>query len=362
MPVYLRGSNDKNMNAKKLLSVVVPCYNEEEVLPATHARLAGVLRTMTNFDYEILYVDDGSRDRTGAMLHELQNSDPRVRVLRLSRNFGHQAAVTAGMDAAQGDAVVLIDADLQDPPELIPEMAARWLEGYHVAYGQRRHRDGETAFKLCTANLFYRLFNRLSSIEMPRDTGDFRLMDRRVVQAVQQMREQDRFLRGMVSWVGFRQVGVPYDRAPRAAGESKYPFFKMLRFACDGIFSFSLVPLRLAMILGLLGCGTAILGIFYAILVRLGTGEWVSGWASLLTAILFLGGTQLICMGVIGEYVGRIYRESKQRPLYLLLERLGFQNHEGLDHGAPVQTFYPSSLAAASHEETDNARREQRAA
>ena len=190
-------------------------------------------------------------------------------------------------------------------------------------------------------------------------------MDRRVVQAVQQMHEQDRFLRGMVSWVGFRQIGVPYDRAPRAAGESNYPLFKMLRFACDGIFSFSLIPLRIAMILGLMGCGTAIAGIFYAILVRLGTGQWVSGWASLFTAILFLGGTQLICMGVIGEYVGRIYLESKRRPLYLLLERLGFQEQEGFDRRASVQTALVGAavkLPPHQSDQGDNQRREQRAA
>ncbi len=316
------------MSGKKLLSLVVPCFNEEEVLPATHARLTRVVQTLVEFDYEIIYIDDGSRDRTAAILRELQASDARVRVLRLSRNFGHQVAATAGLDVADGDAVVLIDADLQDPPEIIPEMVARWKEGCHVAYGQRRNREGETVFKLFTAKLFYRLFNCLSAIDMPLDTGDFRLMDRQVVQAIRQMPERDRFLRGMVSWLGFRQVVVPYQRAARAAGTSKYPLFKMLRFACDAILSFSLVPLRLAMILGFLGSGTAILGILYAIVVRLGTGQWVSGWASLFIAVLFLGGVQLICMGVTGEYVGRIYRESKQRPLYLLMERLGFDDRE----------------------------------
>jgi polyisoprenyl-phosphate glycosyltransferase len=347
------------MNKKKTISLVVPCFNEEKVLPAIHARLTGVMQSLTEFDYEIIYVDDGSRDRTGETLQELQSSDARVRVLRLSRNFGHQIAATAGLDAADGDAVVLIDADLQDPPEVIPEMVARWQEGYHVAYGQRRDREGETAFKLFTAKLFYRVFNRLSSIEMPLDTGDFRLMDRRVVQAIRQMPEYDRFLRGMVSWVGFRQVAVPYHRAARAAGESKYPLFKMLRFACDAIFSFSLVPLRLAMILGFLGSGIAVLGILGAAVVRLGTGHWVSGWASLFMAILFLGGTQLICLGVIGEYVGRIYRESKQRPLYLLMERLGFGESERSNPLESSPALFPTP---AAHTIPSSMYREDRAA
>jgi len=350
------------MSTKKLLSVVVPCFNEEEVLPATHARLTGVLRTLADFDYEILYVDDGSRDRTGEMLRELQASDSRVRVLRLSRNFGHQVAVTAGLDAAEGDAVVMIDADLQDPPEVIPEMLTRWKDGCDVAYAQRRRRAGEPPLRLWMIRLFYRLFRHVTNINMPMDSGDFRLMDRRVVQAIRQMPEQDRFLRGMVSWLGFRQVAVPYDRAARAAGESKYPFSKLLRLACDGIFSFSLLPLRLVMLLGFLGSGTALLGIFYAAVARLCTGQWVSGWASLFLAILFLGGSQLICMGVIGEYVGRIYRESKQRPLYLLMDRLGFQDQEGFSRPASVQTLFPSSVEAASNDQADNQRREQRAA
>jgi polyisoprenyl-phosphate glycosyltransferase len=333
---------------KKLISVVVPSYNEEEALPATHARLSAVMQGLTEFDYEIIYVDDGSRDQSGRVLQALQASDPRVRVLRLSRNFGHQAAATAGLDHADGDAVVLIDADLQDPPEVIPEMIARWQEGFHVAYGQRHRREGETFFKLITAKLFYRLFNRLAAIDMPLDTGDFRLMDRRVVDSLRQMREQDRFLRGMVTWLGFRQTAVRYHRAARVAGESKYPLLKMLRFACDGILSFSLLPLRMAVILGLLGSGTAILGIFYAATVRLGAGRWVSGWASLFIAILFVGGVQLLCLGVIGEYLGRIYRESKQRPLYLLMERLGFTEQERLAGPPPLPVLFAPPIDDAA--------------
>jgi dolichol-phosphate mannosyltransferase len=345
------------MSKKQTLSLVVPCYNEEEVLPVTHGRLTNVMQAMTEYDYEIIYIDDGSRDRTGEILRDLQASDRHVRVLRFSRNFGHQIAASAGLDTANGDAVVLIDADLQDPPEVIPEMVARWKEGYHVAYGQRRDREGETAFKLFTAKLFYRLFNKLANIDMPLDTGDFRLMDRCVVQAIRQMPEYDRFLRGMVSWIGFRQIAVPYHRAARVAGESKYPFYKMLRFACDAIFSFSLVPLRLATILGFLGSGIALLGILYAGVVRLGTGQWVSGWASLFIAILFLGGAQLICMGVIGEYVGRIHRESKHRPLYLLMERLGFENSEQQTPGSSISTLFPLETAPCATQDSHRADR-----
>jgi len=328
------------MPTKDLISVVVPCFNEQEVLPATHARLAAVMQAMEGFDYEIVYVDDGSRDETGEMLRQLQASDGHVRVLFLSRNFGHQMASTAGLDAAEGDAVVLIDADLQDPPELIPEMVARWKEGYDVVYGQRRRREGETAFKLFTAKVFYRLFHRLAAIDMPLDTGDFRLMDRRVVQAVRRLRERDRFLRGMVSWMGFRQTAVLYRRAPRAAGQSKYPVWKMLRFALDGIFSFSVLPLRLATVLGAGVLGAATVALLYALVAWVSTGQWVGGGAALVMAMLLLGGVQLLCLGVIGEYVGRIYGEAKQRPLYLLRERLGFPEQRVAGADVPARSGY----------------------
>jgi len=328
------------MPTKDLISVVVPCFNEQEVLPATHARLAAVMESMESFDYEIVYVDDGSRDETGEMLRQLQASDGHVRVLFLSRNFGHQMASTAGLDAAEGDAVVLIDADLQDPPELIPEMVARWKEGYDVVYGQRRRREGETAFKLFTAKVFYRLFHRLAAIDMPLDTGDFRLMDRRVVQAVRRLRERDRFLRGMVSWMGFRQTAVLYRRAPRAAGQSKYPVWKMLRFALDGIFSFSVLPLRLATVLGAGVLGAATVALLYALVAWVSTGQWVGGGAALVMAMLLLGGVQLLCLGVIGEYVGRIYGEAKQRPLYLLRERLGFPEQRVAGADVPARSGY----------------------
>ncbi len=314
--------NHRQHNAS--LSVIVPCCNEQAVIAASHARLCGALDSVSDLDWEILYVDDGSADGTLDELREIQAADGRVRVLSLSRNFGHQIAVSAGLAAASGAAVVLIDADLQDPPELIPQMLARWREGVDVVYGEREARAGETRFKRWSASLFYRLLNRLSNTPIPVDTGDFRLMDRRVVDAVLAMPERDRFLRGMVAWTGFRQEPLRYQRAARAAGKSKYPLRRMLRFAADGLLSFSLVPLRLAVYLGLLASGLALLGIGYALALRLFTEVWVPGWTLLFIAVLFLGGVQLLFLGVIGEYLGRVYWEVKRRPLYLIKERLGF--------------------------------------
>lgn len=312
-----------------LISVVVPCYNEALVIRETHRRLVGVLAGLEGARFEIVYVDDGSRDETAQTLHELQATDARVRVLLLSRNFGHQIAVTAGLEHAAGTCVVIIDADLQDPPEVIAEMFARWRVGAHVAYGVRTDRAGETAFKLWTAKTYYRLINRLSGIDMPLDTGDFRLMDRSVVDALLAMPERDRYLRGMVSWVGFRQTPVYYKRAPRFAGASKYPLLKMLRFATDGVISFSFTPLRLAVWMGFIAIAMALAGIVYAVLLRLYTNDWVRGWASIFVAVLFMGGVQLVSLGIIGEYIGRIYGEVKQRPLYFVRERLGFDEAVG---------------------------------
>ena len=320
-----------------LLSVVIPCFNEEAVLEETHQRLTSVLEQLEHISFELIYVDDGSRDQTAKLLHELQASDARVRAILLSRNFGHQVAVTAGLEHATGDAVVIIDADLQDPPEVILEMVARWRDGYHVVYGMRTEREGETAFKLWTAKIFYRLLNRVSKIKIPLDVGDFRLMDRQVVEALLLMPERDRFLRGMVSWVGFRQVAVLYHRAPRFAGESKYPLLKMLRFAVDGVLSFSFAPLRMAIWMGFMAMALAIGGIIWAVFERFTSNNWVRGWASTFVAILFLGGVQLISLGIIGEYIGRIYGEVKQRPLYLVQERLGFEKEKQESDGAKAE-------------------------
>jgi dolichol-phosphate mannosyltransferase len=308
-----------------LLSVVIPCMNEEDVLWETNRRLVTVLEEIS-LNFEILYVDDGSTDSTPTILRELQVHDSRVRVIRFSRNFGHQVAITAGLEHAAGDAVVIIDADLQDPPEIILDFLAKWLDGYDVVYGVRSEREGESAFKLWTAKFFYRFISHLSDTRIPLDTGDFRLMDRRVVDALLSMPERDRFVRGMVSWLGFSQTAVEYRRAPRAAGVTKFSLFKMVRFAFDGIFSFSILPLRLATWTGFAASGLAVAGIVAVLLERfLGVVGLVKGWSSAMIAELFIGGVQLICMGIIGEYVGRIYGESKRRPLYVVQERLGFE-------------------------------------
>ena len=306
-----------------LLSVIVPCFNEEEVIEHTHARLSAALRAITP-DHEIIYVYDGSRDRTAELLGRLQAGSPVVRVLRLARNFGHQIAVSAGLDYAGGHAVVLIDADLQDPPEVIGDMVAKWREGFHVVYGQRTDRPGETRFKLATARAFYRLINRLSEVPIPLDTGDFRLMDRAVVDALKRMREKHRLLRAMTSWVGFQQAAVPYKRAERFAGDSKYPLRKMLALALDGIVSFSAVPLKIVTTVGFAFSAVALLGIFYAVGLRLFTDNWVPGWTLIFIAVMLIGGLQFIFLGVMGEYIGRIYSEAKDRPLFLVMEELGF--------------------------------------
>jgi dolichol-phosphate mannosyltransferase len=308
-----------------LLSVVIPCMNEEEVLRETNRRLTAVLE-QAPVNFELIYVDDGSTDSTPNLLRELQTEDHRIRVIRLSRNFGHQIAITAGIEHACGNAVVIIDADLQDPPEVILEFLGKWMDGYDVVYGVRTERDGESAFKLWTARVFYRLLGRLSDTSMPVDTGDFRLMDRRVVDALITMPERDRFVRGMVSWLGFSQVAVPYHRASRAAGSTKFSLFKMVRFALDGIFSFSILPLRLATWTGFAASGVAVLAILIVLLdTFLRVPGLVKGWSSTVIAVLFIGGVQLICTGIIGEYIGRIYGESKRRPLYIVRERMGFE-------------------------------------
>jgi dolichol-phosphate mannosyltransferase len=328
-----------------LVSIVVPCYNEEAVLGTLHSRLNSMFESVETTTFEIIFADDGSCDQTPEILRQLQTSDSRVRVVSLSRNFGHQIAVTAGLEHARGDAVVIIDADLQDPPELIPEMIARWRDGYHVVYGMRTDRSGESAFKLQTAKLFYRLINRLSKVQIPIDVGDFRLMDRRVVDVLLSMPERDRFLRGMISWIGFRQVAVKYARAERPAGQSKYPLFKMLQFAADGVLSFSLTPLRLALWVGFLSIGLAFAGILYALIIRLYTKDWIRGWASIFTAVLFIGGAQLVTLGIIGEYIGRIYAEVKRRPLYVVQERLGFNTVANLPSQTPAASRFEALRA-----------------
>jgi dolichol-phosphate mannosyltransferase len=259
-------------------------------------------------------------------MRELHSRDSRVKVVSFARNFGHQVAITAGADYARGDAVVVMDADLQDPPEAIPELLARWREGYEVVYAVRSERKGETWFKEFTAKLFYRIIYRITDIDIPRDTGDFRLMDRKVVDALKTMREKHRFMRGLSVWVGFRQTGVQYVRAERYAGETKYPLRKMLKFALDGITSFSYLPLQLATYVGFVVAGLAVLGIIATIILRLSGSQAFYGQATTLVSVLFLGGVQLISLGIIGEYLGRIYDEVKGRPLYIVREALGFES------------------------------------
>jgi dolichol-phosphate mannosyltransferase len=304
------------------ISVIIPCYNEEEVLLACHARLIEVFEGYDKHEYELVYVNDGSSDRTEELLRYLHDSYPQTRVVMLSRNFGHQAAVTAGLTAASGQCAVIIDADLQDPPEVILQMIDRWQAGYEVVYGVRESRAGESGFKLRSAQLFYRLINKLSDVEIPLDSGDFRLLDRRAVNAMLAMPERHRLLRGMSSWIGFRQFGLKYARAARFAGTTKYPLRKMINLALDGIFSFSTVPLRLVTGLGGLTAGLAAAGIFYSLIVRIFTPNWVAGWTTLILAILLASGVQMFCFGVLGEYIGRIYTEIKQRPLFIVREML----------------------------------------
>jgi len=315
---------NSDVNSKPLLSLVIPCFNEQEVILETLHRILKFADELVDMNVEFIFIDDGSKDRTLEILEAASNSDTRIKILGFARNFGHQLAVSAGMDYALGNAVVLIDADLQDPPEIIHQMITKWREGFDVIYGVRIDRPGESSFKLASARIFYRLLNRLSSVSIPLDAGDFRLMDRAVVNILSQMPEKDRFIRGMVSWVGFKQYALPYKRMERFAGVSKYPLGKMMRFALDGIFSFSTKPLQIAIGFGFLCAGLALVGILYALFLRLFTSIWVEGWTALMIAVLFIGGVQLICLGILGEYIGRIYNESKNRPLYVIKTKKGF--------------------------------------
>jgi dolichol-phosphate mannosyltransferase len=307
------------MNNRQLLSVVVPVFNETEVIDAFYERTRKVVESLDSISYEIIFVDDGSTDGSYQKLVALANSDPSVKIIKFSRNFGHQVAITAGIDFAKGDAVVVIDADLQDPPEVIQKFIEKWEEGYDVVYGVREKREGEGRMKLLTANLFYRILKALTKIEIPVDVGDFRLMSQRAVKYFRELREKDRFVRGLVSWIGFKQIGVYYLRDKRYAGETKYPYSKMIKFAFDGITSFSMIPLRLAT---WLGYGASFLAFLYAcsVFIQKALGYTVQGWATIMVGMLFLGGVQLICLGIMGEYIGRIFNEIKQRPMYVIEE------------------------------------------
>jgi dolichol-phosphate mannosyltransferase len=323
-----------------LISIVIPLYNEEGNVPELLRRVASIMARVTQpgEKYEIVAVNDGSRDGTLATLRAALVSQPRLVIVDLSRNFGHQIAATAGIETARGDAVVLMDGDLQDPPELIEGFLEKWREGYDVVYATRKKRKGESVFKLLTAQIFYRTIRRLTNVSIPVDTGDFRLMSRRVVDALALVREKNRFLRGLVSWVGYNQVGIEYERDARLTGETKYPVSKMLRFAIDGITSFSEIPLRLATYCGFIVSGFAF---FYSILVIILKFFQYNepGYTSMMVAILFLGGVQLITIGIAGEYIGRIYDEVKARPLYLL---------SSVERGAPIESAPPREAETTS--------------
>ncbi len=316
----------------ELLSVVAPVFNEEALVDEFYARVCSALEGLR---FELVLVDDGSTDGTAATLERLAAGDPRVHVVFLSRNFGHQTALTAGLDHASGNAVVMLDADLQDPPELIPRMLDHWRAGCDVVYAVREQREGESRFKLATARWFYSLFDKLAQVELQHNSGDFRLLDRRPLDALLSMRERNRFLRGMTVWVGYRQAAVPYHRDPRFAGETKYTFPKMLRFSLDAISSFSHRPLQLATLLGFLISTLAFVAIPVVIVLRI-LGSYLPGFGSITIAILLLGGIQLIALGIIGEYVGRIYDEVKGRPLYLVRTRQNFTEGELPTRGLPV--------------------------
>jgi len=309
--------------ARPVFSVVAPIYNEAETLPHFYARVVAVMERLDE-PFELVLVNDGSHDDSIAVMRALHERDPRVRVVDFSRNFGHQVAISAGLDHARGEAVVIIDSDLQDPPEVILELAAKWRQGAEVVYAQRHTRSGETRFKLLTAAVFYRLIHRLTSVDIPRDTGDFRLLDRKVVDTLVAMKEHHRFMRGLSVWVGFRQEAVHYDRQERYAGETKYPLTKMVRFALDAITGFSYVPLQLATTLGFVLAALSLVGIVLAVVLRL-LNVAIQGQTTTLIVVLLLGGIQLIFLGIIGEYLGRIYDEVRGRPLYVVRETLGEQ-------------------------------------
>ncbi len=326
-----RGYDSNVTRTLGLLSVVAPVFNEEAIVEEFYSRVCGALEGLP---FEIVMVDDGSSDRTPIVLDQLAAGDPRLRVVYLSRNFGHQTALTAGLDHATGDVVVMLDSDLQDPPEIIPRMIDHWRAGCDVVYAVREQRAGESRFKLTTARWFYALFDKLTDVRLEHNSGDFRLLDRRPLDALLAMRERNRFLRGMTVWVGYRQAAVTYHRDARYAGETKYTLSKMLRFSLDAISSFSHKPLQLAMLLGFLISTLAFVAIPVVVVLRI-LGSYLPGFGSITIAVLLLGGIQLIALGIIGEYVGRIYDEVKGRPLYLVRSRLNMIDDAAAEPGAP---------------------------
>jgi glycosyltransferase involved in cell wall biosynthesis len=329
------------------LSVVVPLFNEELVIRHMYERLTHVLER-DHLNYEIIMINDGSRDGTPAIARELCRKDKRVKLISFSRNFGHQIAITAGMDKALGQVVVIIDADLQDPPEVIIEMIKKWQQGYQVVYAVRKTRNGESLFKLLTAALFYRILRKMTPVDIPLDTGDFRLMDRKVVEQLNRMRERNRFIRGMVSWVGFTQSKVEYVRERRFSGETKFPFKRMLKFAIDGMLAFSQLPLKFSSILGLFCAAISFVFIIYGVIEKFFYSRTtVQGWTSIFVASLFLGGVQLLSIGILGEYLGRIFEEIKGRPLYITEEEINCAPQAASHDGTAATVIPPMTLNRA---------------
>jgi polyisoprenyl-phosphate glycosyltransferase len=309
-----------------LLSVVVPMYHEEEVARECYKRLTTEMES-NHFNYELVFVNDGSKDKTPDILQELALMDKRVKVINFSRNFGHQAAVTAGVEAAKGEAIVIIDADMQDPPDLIKDMVVLWKQGYGVVYAKRKKRNGETWIKLLTAKYYYKFLNLMSDIEIPCDTGDFRLIDRKAADAFLAMPEKNRFIRGMITWIGFNQIAVEYVRDERFAGETKYPFKKMIKLAADGIISFSSKPLKVITTIGILSVVLSFVILLYSLIVKIIMGSVVRGWTSLMTAITFFSGVQMLSLGIVGEYIARMSDEIKRRPLYIIKDMINIDDN-----------------------------------
>ncbi len=311
---------------KKKISLVVPMYYEEKVVEECYKRLTEVLSKIEKYDYEIIFINDGSKDKTLELLEEIAKKDENVKILSFARNFGHQSAVTAGLKYVSGDVIVIIDADLQDPPELIPDMLKYWEEGNQVIYGKRKSREGESAFKLFTAKMFYKTLNAMSDVEIPKDTGDFRLVDREVVDVINSLPEHNKFLRGLFSWVGFKQMPYEYERKERFAGETKYPLKKMLKLASDGIISFSTKPLKIVGVLGIISLVLSSIIILYALLSYIfNLNNLSAGWTSLMITITLFSGIQLLSIWIMSEYIARIYEESKDRPQYIIEKKINFK-------------------------------------
>ena len=310
----------------KKISVVIPMYYEEEVAEECYKRMIEVLKGIGNYEYEIIFVNDGSKDKTLSILEKIANEDKNVKVISFSRNFGHQCAVTAGLQYVTGDAIVIIDADLQDPPELIPEMLKLWEDGNEVIYGKRKTREGESKFKLLTAKMFYNTLNALSDVDIPKDTGDFRLVDRKVVDVINSLPEHNKFLRGLFSWVGFEQKAFEYERKERFAGKTKYPLKKMLKLASDGIIGFSTKPLKIVEGLGIFSIIMSFIILVYSLLsYAFSWHSLTAGWTSIMVTLTFLGGSILVSLGMIGEYIARIYDESKARPQYIIDKKINIE-------------------------------------